>query len=511
MRFIFLQHVQKNIYKLTPFSDKFYLKFTFKCRKGKPLFILIDKVCNGIHDCNDESDELFCHDSKCPDYCSCYNSSYIFCQRNITTLSLQDYPSMKIGIFENILVIDAIHTGKISFNHAIAVVIKNTTEKNIISILKIFNNIVFLNISNNSMTLFNSSYLKNSRLIQNIDCSLNEIEILSENTFENMFNLFHLNLSDNPIKIIPKISFSHLISLRTLNLKNSKNIFIHELTFEKLQNLTILNIQFYSKNHLNGNIFKNLKSLKIIYAKYYKICCLFHKNINCYYQKKFFSICFQSISMNNIKKISISLLTIFCLLNVGQLILIIIYFFKKFNKLKIKFYFFLDILTTIYLFFQCLQLTLKENQPFYCLISRTIFLFLLISKYSNSFFQQLKKYYHSSKYLSKPYLLTCLFSFGFIFTYFVYHFFVMKKKSFNYKKICFYPFFHVNNFYDENFKYFYIIFIIFLLFLTNLTILFFIKIYILKGTIFLKKNLILLKKNIFDSFFLIIIIIFGLF
>lgn len=101
--------------------------------------------------------------------------------------------------------------------------------------LNIANEIVQLNLSNNSLTIFAPKV--QFVALQKLDLSKNQLVQLTNNQFSELPNLRRLDLSGNSIKIIDQLSFNNLQVLESLKLSQNQIVTIEKGTFTQFQNL----------------------------------------------------------------------------------------------------------------------------------------------------------------------------------------------------------------------------------------------------------------------------------
>lgn len=128
-----------------------------------------------------------------------------------------------------------------------------------------FRNIPFVKILNLSSNKFNFIpmsifYLKN---LVFFDISNNSISMIDENLFANLDSLRNLNLSGNKLKVIPS-TIKYMNNLQELNFsKNEICIIPNELIF--LKYLKKLNLGWNKIQFIQPNFFNNLVSLEELY------------------------------------------------------------------------------------------------------------------------------------------------------------------------------------------------------------------------------------------------------
>lgn len=492
---------------------------TFQCR-NKRSYTLLNKLCNNVYDCPDGSDELFCELEECSKYCTCTDFKLIHCQNsiNISSKNLKNFKYLKI---ENLTKIYREDEEQIMFN-IVALSISNSKANLTKNLLKIFYNLVYLNISMNNIKEFSSKELKNQKMIQNLDLSYNYLKNLTKFSFIHLINLLTLNISYNNLIYISNNAFSNQISLKKLIIIQ-ENQFIHlsKKAFKNLKNLQILIMEFNLKNDLTKIHLIQFNFLKKVFVKKFKSCCLFKKmirkkNFYCYYKINKQLICFD-YKFNEFRQNSIIFLFVIIIFSI---LLKLIFIFKFNIKINLqKFYkIFMDFIISIYLltaiiYFYEMKIddhTINFKLKILCLFIRIFYILILNFTVSMIFFYDCQ----SMKFVSnekKALLLTLFTSLIFIIMNFV---LILKENN------CSIIIFHLNQFLNHNLKYFtyfFTIFISFLLVLTKILFVFIIfkikknmrkKILIKSTLIYLRLNflvcLLIISKKIFFFYFLIL-------
>lgn len=164
--------------------------------------------------------------------------------------------------------------------------ITETGTKNIIYILKIFKNLVKLNLSKNFIDKFQSSvFIQNFLLLQNLDLSKNFIKFLDSFSFLHLKNLLFLNLNGNYLKKIKSFSFIHQMLLGELNISDNQEIVeLDKKSFNNLKKLKIFHFQSKIFDHVTKYYFQELNSLREVSFLSDEFCCIIKKikkNIKC--------------------------------------------------------------------------------------------------------------------------------------------------------------------------------------------------------------------------------------
>lgn len=325
-------------------------------------FLPISKLCDGIYDCHDGSDEFFCKSINCSifDYCFCH-SNYL-----------------KVDCFENIDFNDEIFDYFIYANLKKIKLFKNHIQnKTNIRILNLkisqtktlilkrisinFQNLVLLNLSGNFLETFKSiDFISNKILLQTLDLSNNLLKYLDKSSFYELKNLFSLILNENYIKKIESYTFFHLFFLNELQIsKNYERIKLHKDSLHNLNKLLVLDIsssELYD-THVSRSIFRHLSYLQNAYFKTNRYCCYLKRN-------KINSTCdFNINEMKYCKDISINIFEIILLLFYlffFIFLFIIDLFIFKILKTKNIINLVLNLFTIFYIFLLILHFLLRQ-------------------------------------------------------------------------------------------------------------------------------------------------------
>ncbi|XP_029175127.1 protein artichoke [Nylanderia fulva] len=110
--------------------------------------------------------------------------------------------------------------------------------------LRHLTNLKFLNISDNLITEIEQKYLSSLTELQVLDLSRNNIGQLGINTFSNLSALTRLDLSLNALRTIEESSFEGLIKLKWLSLQDNNILLVPVSALMRLPSLAHLHLQF---------------------------------------------------------------------------------------------------------------------------------------------------------------------------------------------------------------------------------------------------------------------------
>ena len=265
--------------------------------------VMLNEVCDGVKNCPNGDDELFCNVS-CPLACTCDGLS-----AQCTNASMVYVPT---SLSVDTRLLNLSHN---SIEYIRGEEFENTTQLVHLNIAKN----LLLNISSNAFV-----YLKNLHFL---DLSYNALEYLRKNTFNGLCNLKVLLLFGNKkLKFLEAGVFNGLDSLPLLEINSLSLDSIVGETFVGLKSLTYLNLSInniksikndglkgmshlkvldISTNNIatfSPDIFKDLISLSFLKSDSYMICCVKPNGVtedNCLPKQDAFSSC-EDLMRNNI-------------------------------------------------------------------------------------------------------------------------------------------------------------------------------------------------------------------
>ncbi|XP_043272457.1 protein artichoke isoform X2 [Venturia canescens] len=118
----------------------------------------------------------------------------------------------------------------------------------------------FLNVSNNLITEIERTHLTGLAELQVLDLSRNNIGRLGVNTFANLTALTRLDLSLNALRTIEESSFEGLINLKWLSLQDNNILLVPALAISRLPSLTHLHVEFNRIAALSSELLRSTAS-----------------------------------------------------------------------------------------------------------------------------------------------------------------------------------------------------------------------------------------------------------
>lgn len=304
-----------------------------------------DKICDGIVDCLDASDEFLCDY-----YTEELNEKNSICH----IFQLQKMICIFKSLREN---------GKTFFYGNISRNVKNLKiEGNIeflnnsnffyLSVLVINNNNVLINRTNVlitpnlfSLSINNFKKLENFNFFAKQEMAVLQYLNISFNNFIHMnifsrikiSNLLEIDFSYSSLNHLKKLWFLNLTNLEIIHFVHVKFHFIDNFFFQFAENLKIIHLQkTFLPFEKIPELFLNLKKIKKVYSSQFQICCLFKNafmnNVKCIPNISKLISC-DKIIASQFVKILLWLYSIFGIF--GNFITIIIILKKK-NKTSLK-------------------------------------------------------------------------------------------------------------------------------------------------------------------------------
>ncbi len=248
----------------------------FKCA-GTSVCIHVGSVCDGLLDCKEYDDELFCMLStvRCPQSCTCLG--FVLVCETLAQIT-NKLPSTHLFFYSP--TITSLERIVWAFESVKSFVL---TSSPIVKICQKF-------IAYESIQLVNISH--------------NLVPVLSSNCFSYFDNLSVISLEMNGIKALHKCSFTHLPKLSLLNLSSNlltilEADFLHNISSHVTMSLFNISITTVS-HHLH--VFKDLPA-RTIQTDTNEICCIANEKVICSAEQPWYAPCAHFIGKNTLLKI----------------------------------------------------------------------------------------------------------------------------------------------------------------------------------------------------------------
>lgn len=128
--------------------------------------------------------------------------------------------------------------------------------------------LVKLDLSYNFITEIGNLVFSKLNDLEELRISNNKLTAVGKGAFSNLIKLQYLDLSNNELKTVHDTQFYSLLSLNYLDLSNNLIIFMPEKIFRDLKNLTTLNLGKNPIFYLPGFAFSDCSSLKTLIVEY---------------------------------------------------------------------------------------------------------------------------------------------------------------------------------------------------------------------------------------------------
>lgn len=133
------------------------------------------------------------------------------------------------------------------------------------------NNLVYLNLSHNSIERLNKGIFDSLIQLEELILGNNQINFIDPGVFGKLRRLKKLNLSHNQIESVSKNLFDSNENLEELNLGNNKITLLESNNFSKLAKLKILYLNLNKIEYLSKEQFNGLTNLEILFLNSNKI------------------------------------------------------------------------------------------------------------------------------------------------------------------------------------------------------------------------------------------------
>ena len=263
-----------------------------KCREDN-ICVDQDKVCDGIVQCPEsEDDEVMCASFTCPKGCRCVGDAVIICVNlGITTVPVIGFHPQAVKLLS-------------LSNNTINITSLNIFKYTYLGRLDLDGNHLFklpilfglqqlyeLNLEYNQFHTLSSRMFDGLTHLQVLRLRGNQIKTIENHAFIGLMKLPHLDLSAMRISSIHFYAFQGLHSLSKLNLTSNQ---INEVTselFSPVKNLEYLELDRNPLEQFEENTFKNMHDLDIVKMPAYKFCCFAGNHTKCYPESDEFSSC----------------------------------------------------------------------------------------------------------------------------------------------------------------------------------------------------------------------------
>ena len=198
-----------------------------------------DHICDGVNDCPSGEDEAVCKVKQCPTYCSCLGYAVSCVSQDLNTIPNNIEYVKSLNLSRNRICSTCLHAKK-------------------------FNQLYILDLSFNSISVFEKGEENQFNTLVILNLEGNEISEIRTDTFLYLYSLKTLILKSNPIQMIYRYAFKPIPLAMHLDLSYQHLHILHEGTFTEMENLEQLILRNNNLKILNGKSFDGMWQLTLL-------------------------------------------------------------------------------------------------------------------------------------------------------------------------------------------------------------------------------------------------------
>ena len=269
------------------FCDNLSTAGLLHCR-GDDIYVHPRHVCDGVLHCmTSYDDEIICEPFQCPLGCYCKGYAVLCYAVPIVHLNLPE--ELRALIIRGIVYSDIENVlwktthSKLNLLTIYDFILTKHDKQMSVAMFNSVSNLLVLklhNISEGHLSLSNSPF-SNLQLVSEFSLQGNSLPVIHAYSFRGLKRVVLLDLHEMGIKLLAPTAFIDLENLKTLNLSNNAFSILHERVFQGVGNLSVLDLR---QNRITtiGLLSVKVVQLETLLTSDINVCCYVSRSQSCY-------------------------------------------------------------------------------------------------------------------------------------------------------------------------------------------------------------------------------------